>query len=232
MPTPTLTIFSTHALAQVLEALQADFERAHDCRIAFTLDPTQAVRRRIENGEAFDVAVAIRGGIDGLAAQGQVAPETIVTIASTGLGVSMRAGAPKPDIGNAEAFKRALLDAKSVVRSREGASGAVFQRVMERLGIAEAMRDKIVVAGSGRVAEFVARGEAELAVQQISELMPVKGADYVGPFPPEFQHISEFAAGVGTAPKTPELAEAFIALLAAPATAPLLRRSGLEPVGG
>ena len=111
----------------------------------------------------------------------------------------MRAGAPKPDIGSVEAFKRALLAAKSVVRSREGASGAMFEAVMERLGIAEAMRDKIVIAGSGRVAEFVARGEAELAVQQISELVPVQGADFVGPFPPELQHETVFAAGVASA---------------------------------
>jgi molybdate transport system substrate-binding protein len=229
MPAPTLTVFSTHALAQVLEALQADFERAHGCRLAFTLDPTQAVRRRIENGEPFDVAVAIRGGLDALAAQGRIAPATIVAIASTGLGVSVRAGVPRPDIGSVEAFKRALLDANSVVRSREGASGAVFQRVLERLGIADAMRGKIMIAGSGRVAEFVARGEAELAVQQISELVPVKDADFVGPFPPELQQVSEFAAGVASASKASDLAEAFVALLAAPATAPLVKRSGLEP---
>ena len=215
----------------MLETLQAEFEHAHDCRLALTLDPTQAVRRRIENGEPFDVAVAIRGGLDALAAQGRIAPGAIVTIASTGLGVSVRAGAQKPDIGSVDAFKRTLLDAKSVVRSREGASGAAFQRVMERLGIAEAMRDKIMIAGSGRVAEFVARGEAELAVQQISELVPVEGADYVGPFPPELQHVSEFAAGIASASKARDLAAAFVALLAAPATAPLLERSGLEPAG-
>ena len=231
MPAPTLTVFSTHALEAVLEALQPEFERAHDCRLAVTLDPTLTLRRRIEAGEPFDVAVAIRGGLDALAAQGRVAPGTIVTIARTGLGVSVRAGAPRPDIGSIEAFKRALLDAKSVVRSREGASGAVFQRVLERLGIAEVIRDRIVIAGSGRVAEFVVRGEAELAVQQISELVPVKGADYVGPFPPEFQHVSEFAAAIGTTSEAPDLAEALIALLAAPATAPLLKRSGLEPAG-
>lgn len=232
MTTPTLIIFSTHALAQLLEALQPEFERAQGCRLALTLDPTLAVRRRIEDGEPFDVAIAIRGGLDALAAQGRIAPGTIVPVASTGLGVSVRAGAEKPDISNAEAFKRALLAANSVVRSREGASGAVFQRVLERLGIAEAMRDRIVVAGSGRVAEFVARGEAELAVQQISELIPVKGADYVGPFPSEFQHVSEFAAAIGSGSKAPALAEAFIALLAAPVTAPLLKASGLEPAGG
>ncbi len=229
MTIPTLTIFSTHALLEVLNALTAGFEREHGCRLQFTLDPTQAVRRRIEQGEKFDVAIATRPGIDALAAAGKIAPETRVVLGSTGLGVSVRAGAPKPDIGSVEAFKRALLDAKSVVRSREGASGAFFEGVMERLGITEAMRDKIVIAGSGRVAEFVARGEAELAVQQISELMPVQGADFVGPFPPELQQTSEFTAGIASESQMRETAAAFIALLAAPASAPLFTASGLEP---
>jgi molybdate transport system substrate-binding protein len=229
MPEPTLTIFSTHALLEVLDALKGGFEREHGCRLVFTLDPTQAVRRRIEEGEKFDVAIATRSGIDAVAAAGKIAPESCVTLGSTGLGVAVRAGAPKPDIGSVEAFKRALLDAKSVVRSREGASGAFFASVLERLDIAEAMRDKIVIAGSGRVAEYVARGEAELAVQQISELVPVKGADFVGPFPPDLQQTSEFAAGVASASNARALAEAFIALLAAPANAPLYTASGLKP---
>lgn len=232
MTSPTLTVFSTHAVVEVLDALKDGFERTHGCRLAFTFDPTQAVRRRIENGEAFDVAIATRVGIDALAAAGRIAPETVVTLGRTGLGVSVHAGAPKPDIGSVEAFKRALLAAKSVVRSREGASGAYFETVMERLGITEAMRDKIVVAGSGRVAEYVARGDAELAVQQISELVPVKGADFVGPFPPELQQTTEFGAGVASASKAREQAAAFIALMAAPATAPLFTASGLEPAAG
>jgi len=229
MPPQSLTIFSTHALLEVLNALKADFERTHGCRLIFSFDPTQAVRRRIEEGETFDIAIATRGGIDALATGGRIAPETCVTVGRTGLGVSVRAGAPKPDIGSVEAFKRALLAAKSVVRSREGASGAFFEEVMERLGITDAMRDKIVIAGSGRVAEVAARGEAELAVQQISELVPVQGADFVGPFPPELQQTTEFAAGAASASDARDTAAAFIALLAAPASAPLFTANGLEP---
>ena len=229
MTSSTLIILSTHALVEVLHALQPGFQRKNACRLEFALDPTQAVRRRIENGETFDIAIITRPAIDELAAAGKIAPDTRVTIGRTGLGISVRAGAPKPEIGSLEAFKRALLEAKSVVRSREGASGALFAAALERLGISEAMRDKILIAGSGRVAEFVARGEAELAVQQISELVPVKGADFVGPFPPELQHETVFAAGVAIASDAHELAEAFIALLAAPANAPLFIASGLDP---
>lgn len=232
MPAPTLTIFSTHALLEVLNALKDGFERAHGCRLAFTLDPSQAVRNRIENGETFDVAIVTRGVVDALAAAGKIAPDTVVALGSTGLGLAVRKGATMPDIGSVEAFKRALLGAKSVVRSREGASGAFFEAVMDRLGIADAMRGKIVIAGSGRVAEFVARGEADMAVQQISELVPVKGADFVGPFPPELQQTTDFAAGIASASGARALAAAFIALLAAPASAPLYVASGLEPAAG
>lgn len=229
MPAPTLTILSTHAMVEVLNALKSEFERAHGYRLVFSFDPSLAVRRRIEQGEPFDIAIVTRNAIDELAAAGQIAPETCGTLGRTGLGVSVRAGAAKPDIASVEAFKRALLAAQSVVRSREGASGAILESVMERLGITEAMRDKIVVAGSGRVAEYVARGEAELAVQQISELVPVQRADFVGPFPPELQHETVFAAGVASASPARATAEAFITLLAAPATAPLYTANGLEP---
>lgn len=229
MTNPTLKILSTHALIEVLKALAPGFERAHGCRLEFSFDPTQATRRRIENGETFDIAIITRPAIDELTAAGKIVPDACVTLGRTGLGISVRAGAPKPDIGSVEAFKRTLLAAKSVVRSREGASGALFAAALERLGIAEAMRDRIVIAGSGRVAEFVARGEAELAVQQISELKPVKGADFVGPFPPGFQHETVFGAGIASTSRARELAEAFIALLAAPASAHLFTASGLEP---
>ncbi|HZD89106.1 MAG TPA: substrate-binding domain-containing protein, partial [Pseudolabrys sp.] len=224
-----IVTFSTHALVEVLRALQPDFEAEQDCRLAFAFDPSQAIRRRVAEGEAFDIVVGTREMIDALAAEGWVAPETRATIGRTGLGISVRAGAARPDLGSVEAFKRALLTAKSVVRSREGASGSAFADVLERLGIADAMRDKVIVAGSGRVAEYAARGEAEMAVQQISELVPVQGADFVGPFPPELQRETVFAAAVSSASEARAAAEAFVALLTAPVSAPVFRANGLAP---
>ena len=142
----------------------------------------------------------------------------------------MRKGAAKPDIATTEAFKRALLAAKSVVRSIEGTSGIYFEKLLDRLGIAEAMRDKIVLGPSGRVAELVARGEAEMAIQQIPELLPVTGAQYAGPFPPELQLYSEFAAGVATASQHRETAKAFVETLTRPEAAALFMAAGLEPI--
>ena len=144
--------------------------------------------------------------------------------------MAVRKGAPKPDIGTIEAFKRALLAAKSVVRSAEGTSGVYFETLLDRLGIAEAMRGKIKLGPSGRVAELVASGEVEMAVQQISELLPVTGAEFAGPFPPELQLYTVFSAGVGTASKDREAAKAFINSLTAPAAVPLFKAKGLEPI--
>ena len=129
-----------------------------------------------------------------------------------------------------EAFKRALLAAKSVARSREGTSGLYFETLLTRLGIAEAMRGKIVLGGSGRIAELVARGEANMAVQQIPELLPVNGVDFAGPLPDELQLYTVFSAGVSAACNAEDVAKAFIDALIAPASAALFKAKGLEPV--
>jgi molybdate transport system substrate-binding protein len=144
--------------------------------------------------------------------------------------VAVRQGVPKPDIATIEGFKRAMLAAKSVVRSAEGTSGLYFEQLLDRLGIAEAMRGKIRLGGSGRIAELVASGEAEMAVQQISELLPATGAEFAGPFPPELQLYTVFSAGISTASKDREAAKAFIDFLTAPAAVPLFKVKGLEPI--
>lgn len=225
-----IKILSTHAAMDVLNQLGPKFERETGHTLSFGYDPAKAVKRQIENGAAFDVAIVTRPVFDDLAAQGKMLGETRADIGRSGLGLSVRKGAPKPDIGATEAFKRALLAAKSVVRSIEGTSGIYFEKLLDRLGIAETMRDKIVLGPSGRVAELVARGEADMAVQQIAELLPVTGAQYVGPFPPELQLYSEFAAGVATASKHREAAQAFVATLTTPAAVALFTAAGLEPV--
>lgn len=225
-----IRVLSTHAVLDVLNELGPKFERATGHRLSIGYDPAKAVKRQIENGAAFDVAIVTRPVFDDLAAQGKILLETRADIGRSGLGVAVRKGAPKPDIATTEAFKRALLATKSVVRSTEGTSGIYFEKLLDRLGIAEAMRDKVKLGPSGRVAELVARGEADMAVQQIAELLPVTGAQYAGPFPPELQLYSEFAAGVASASKHREAAKAFIATLTTPEAIALFTAAGLEPI--
>ena len=225
-----IKVLSTHAIVEVLNELAPAFERASGHKLSFSYGPSAATKREIEAGAAFDVAIMTRAALDELIVRGIMLRESSANLARCGLGVSVRKGAPKPDIGTAEAFKRALLDATSVVRSKDGASGKTFEALLERLGIMDAMRGKIVIGPAGRIAELVARGEGELAVQQVPELVPVKGADFVGPWPDSLQVYTDFAAGVSATSQQREAAQAFIAALAAPANAALYKAKGLEPI--
>jgi molybdate transport system substrate-binding protein len=225
-----IKVLSTHAVFEVMGEIGPAFERAHGCRLSTSFDPANAIKRQIDSGAAFDVAIVSKKVLEDLVAQGSVRNETCADIGRSGLGVSVRKGAPKPDISSVEAFKRTLLAAKTVVRSKDGTSGIYFETLLERLGIAQDMRGKIRLGGSGRIAELVAKGEMEMAVQQISELLPVMGADFAGPFPPELQLYTMFSAGVGTASQQPELANALIESLMTPVAVALLKTHGLEPV--
>jgi len=225
----TLKVLSTHAVKDVMDELAGALDRAAGEPVSFSYDPSNVLKRRIEGGEAFDVAFATRAALDDFARQDRIVASSIVDLGRSGLGLSVREGAVKPDISNADKFTRALLSAKSVVRSRDGASGIYFGMLLERLGIAGEMQGKIILGPSGRVAELVAEGEAELAVQQVSELLPVEGADFVGPFPGELQLYTMFSAGIGARSKNGKAAGKLIASLRTPAAQALFKAKGLEP---
>jgi molybdate transport system substrate-binding protein len=224
-----IKVLATHAVQEIMEALGPQFEKASGHKLVFGYDPSAAVRRQIEQGAAFDVAIITRAALEDLAKKGKLQAATIADIGKSGLGVAVKKGAPKPDIGTVEAFKRTLLAAKSVVRSTEGASGAYFEKLLGRLGIAAEMKDKVRLGPSGRISEMAARGEVELAVQQISEILPVKGADFVGPFPAEIQLYTLFSIGLGTGAKDTKAAMELVAFVTAPAAAAVVKSKGLEP---
>lgn len=230
MTAAEIKVLSTHAAFEVLSELGPRFERSTGHRLSVGYDPTNVIRRRIDDGAAFDVAIVTRPVIDELAAQERIVADSCIDIGRSGLGVAVRAGAPKPDIGTVDAFKRALLAAESVVRSKDGASGQYFAKLLEHLGIAEAMRGKVRLGGSGRVAELVASGEVAMAVQQIAEILPVTGAQFVGPFPPDLQIYTVFATGIGSAATNREAAAALIDALTAPSASALYKAKGLEPI--
>jgi molybdate transport system substrate-binding protein len=227
---PDIKILSTHAVQEVLRELAPMFERVSGFSLKIDYDPANTLRRTIEGGASFDVVIVTRPVIDELALQGRVRRETCTDIGRSGLGVAVRQGATKPNIATDDAFRRSLLAVRSLVRSKEGTSGLYFETLLDRLSIAEAMHDKIVIGPSGRIAELVARREAEMAVQQIPELLHVKGVQYVGPLPAQLQLYTVFAAGVGRAAKDCAAAKAFVDALVMPSTIALFKAKGLEPV--
>jgi molybdate transport system substrate-binding protein len=225
-----LKVLSTLAVQGAMPALATGYESLAGTRLEVEFAPTIGLMARIDAGERADVAILTREGADQLAARGVLRPDSVVDVARSYVGLAVRAGAPKPDIGSPEALKVALLSAKSIAYSRIGASGILFARLIAQLGIAEEINAKATIIPSGFTAELVARGEVELAVQQVSELMVVPGVDIVGPLPAPLQSPAMFSAGVFADCAEPVRAERFLQFLTSAAAAPMLQAAGLEPV--
>jgi molybdate transport system substrate-binding protein len=203
------------------------FERGNGCKVAVEIGLTAALRKAIADGGAFDVALLPRPDIDALARDGRIANGNVTDVARSAIGVAVRAGAPKPDIATVDAFKRAVLQAGSVTYS-DGPSGLYIAGLMERLGLAEAIKSKTRLT-TGPVAELLARGEAELGLQQIVAILPVKGAELVGPLPGQLQNIIVYAAGISARSANAEAVRAFIGFMGTPEVARIIRAKGLEP---
>jgi molybdate transport system substrate-binding protein len=222
-----IKVLSTIGMRTVLEEVTPAFEQANGVIVTRVYDSSVALMKRIDAGETGDAAVFTAGAIDALIAQGKIATRTDLT--RSFVGIAVRKGAPRPDISTPEAFRKTMLAAKSIARSETGASGLYFASLIARLGLADALNPKIIVQ-DGIVGRIAARGEAEIAVQQISELMQAEGIDIVGPLPDELQSVTVFSAGVFTSAANAELARAYVADLASPAHAELIRRKGMEPI--
>ena len=193
-------------------------------------DSPTSIPIRMRRGEQVDVLIMVGDALDALWKEGKVVPGSRVDLSRSIIGMAVRAGAPKPDISSVDAFKRAMLAAKSVAYS-ESASGVYLStNLFPRLGIAAAMNPKSKKISGEPVGAAVARGEAEIAFQQISELRPVAGIDIVGPLPPELQVVTIFAAGIATGARDANLARGLIAFLASPAAAGAIEKSGMEPI--
>jgi molybdate transport system substrate-binding protein len=225
--TNQIRVLSTIGMRTVVEELAPMFEQARNCMVTRVYDSSVALMQRIAEGESGDAAIFTAAAIDELIAQGKVSARTDLT--RSFVGVAVQKGAARPDISTPEAVKQSLLAARSIARSKTGASGLYFAGLIERLGLSAALSPKMIVH-DGIVGKFAARGEAEIAVQQISELMQADGIDIVGPLPDELQRVTVFSAGVFSSAANGELAEAYVADLASPAHAELIRRKGMEPI--
>jgi molybdate transport system substrate-binding protein len=230
-----IKLFCTTALNKAMEQLAPAFERANGHKLAMTFASAASLAKRVAEGEAADVAIVSAPAIDDLIKQGRMAPGGRVDIAKSGMGVAVCAGAAKPDISSPEAFKRTLLSAKAIAASNPaggGASGTHFAAVLERLGIADTVKSKLKYSGGGLgglAGTLVANGEADIGVQQISELMAAGGVDIVGPLPAELQNTTQFSAGIPVNAKAPDAGKALIAFLTTPAARNVLKVKGLEP---
>jgi molybdate transport system substrate-binding protein len=225
----SIDVLSTLALRGVLVAIADECHAETGLSFAATYKATNMFLGLIAQGLTADMIIVTREAIDRLVRDGVIVDGSTADLAQSGVGLAVKAGAAKPDISSVDALRRTLLEAKSVAFSRIGASGLYFGQVIERLGIADEVRRKAHISDSF-VGEVAARGEAEIAVQQISELKAVAGIDIVGPLPDEVQKISVFAAGVFRAARNPKGASTLIAYLADPRLAGVVTAAGLEPV--
>ena len=210
-------VFERTTQNTIVTAYGASMGGAHD-----------SIPSRLQRGEPVDVVILAAPALDELIAQGKVVAGSRVDLARSSIGIAVRAGAPRPDISSVEGLTRTLLHAKSIAYSASASGVYVSTEMFRRLGIADAMAGKTKRIESEPVGAVVARGEAEIGFQQISELLPVPGIDYVGPLPPEVQKVTVFSAGVAAGARKPEAARALIRFLASPAVVPAIRKSGLE----
>ncbi len=227
-------VVSSGGFAAAYRALAPDFERQTGHRLDIAWGPSmgetpQAIPKRLSRGENIDVVIMVGDSLDQLIKQGKVQDADHQLLARSRIGMAVKAGAPKPDIATLEELKQALLTARSIAYS-DSASGVFLSTVLfPRLGIAEQIKEKSLMVPAEPVGQVVARGEAEIGLQQVSELLPVAGIDFAGVLPDEAQQITPFSAGVVAGSRETTAAKALIDYLASPAAAPQIRQTGLVP---
>jgi molybdate transport system substrate-binding protein len=212
-----------------------EFERATHNKIVTAYGASMgnapdSIPSRLQRGEPVDIVILAADALDALIKQGKVVPGSRVDLVRSSIGMAVRAGAPMPDISTVDALKRTLLEARSIAYSASASGVYLSHEMFQRLGIADQIRSKCKRIASEPVGAVVARGDAEIGFQQISELLPVPGIDYVGPLPREVQKVTVFSAGVAVGAKQPDAARALIKFLASPAAAPVIKKTGLELV--
>ncbi len=222
-------------LTAAYNALVPEFERLTGNKVLTAYGPSMgttvnAIPIRLERGEPADVLIMVGYALGDLVTKGKVIADSRVDLVKSPIGVAVKSGAPRPDIGSADSLKQALLAAKSIAYSDSASGVYVSTEMFARLGIADEMKDKAKKIPATPVGEIVARGDAEIGFQQISELLPVAGVDIVGPLPSELQKITVFSAGIATVSKEPDAGKALIKFLASPTASAAIVKGGLEPI--
>jgi molybdate transport system substrate-binding protein len=226
---PPVHVLASNGMKAVILELEPQAERALGHPLAIEFGSTTGLMEKIDAGTPFDVTILTSDAIAKLAQRGQLAPGTRVELSRCGVGLAVRSGMAKPDIGSSEAMKQTLLKAKSIAYAKDGASRSIIDKMFERLGIAAELKPKLVLTqGSGPAMASVASGQTAMVLTLISELKPVHGIDIVGPLPEGLQGYINFGGAASAKASNAETARALIALLKAPATAGIYKAKGME----
>ena len=224
-----IKVLASGATKEVIDEILPAFEKTSGHKVTIVFTGTANIKKRISAGEVYDLVVVGGPVIDAFIQQGKIAPGSRTDLMKSGVGVAVRAGAPKPDIRSSEALKKTLLAAKSIAYS-SGPSGDYVVSLVERMGIADQVKPKMKQVPSGiRIGTMIDNGEAEIGFQQVSELMHDKGIDYLGPLPKEVQKITVFSAGLRAGAKEPGPAKALVKALTGPDAANVIKAHGMEP---
>lgn len=223
-----IKVWAARAIATVLTEIGPQFERTTGHKLIISSDLPPAFQRRANAGEQFDILISGSAPVDQWIKDGKIIAETRTDIARSLIGVEVRRGAPKPDISSVAAFKRTLLNAKSIAYLRVG-SGIYVDGLIERLGIAEAIKSKVTRPESDIVSELVAKGEVELGIVVITQILTSDGVDFVGPLPAEIQSYVVFTAGISADSKVQDAARQLIIFLTGSTAIPVIKRQGMEP---
>jgi len=229
--TADLSIISSTGVSSIMHELIPAYERATGQRVSISYDTSNIIMDRLKRGESADLVILTAPLIDNLTQQGRLQAGSRTDMAKSGIGVAVKAGAPRPDISSVEAFKQTLLDTPSVAFTGTGASGQYFAGLVEKMGIGAEVKQKAKIPAGGLVAELVVKGEAALAIQMISELKAVPGADYVGPLPAPMQLYTVFSAGLMAQAKDPAAAKLMLDFMKKPQAQAIYLAKGMETVG-
>jgi molybdate transport system substrate-binding protein len=226
-----IKIILAGGLGPVVTAVKPAFEKESGNKLDITFVSGPVVKREVEGGRSFDIAISQPEIIDELIAGGKIVAGSRTDIARTGIGLSVKAGAPKPDISSVDAFKKTLVSVKSIAHSKEGASGAYFMKLLDRLQLTSAVQPKLVgaPAGAGGLVSPVLKGEAEVVVGTASAIME-PGIDFVALIPDDLQNWSVFSAGYSTASAEPKAAQEFVAYLKSAKSLPIIKEKAMQPM--
>ena len=224
-----IKVLSSIATREAYLELVPQFERASGHSVSTTWSGTTAIMQRMAAGERYDLVMISSSELEELTRQGKIVAGSRADLAKSGIGIAVRAGAPRPDVSSSAALKQALLAAKTVGYT-SGPSGVYMASLIERMGIAAEVKPKHrTVPSGGTVGTIVASGDAEIGFQQVSELVHIPGIDYIGPLPADVQCITVFSCGLQTGAPQPDAAKALVAFLTTPAAVAVMQKHGLEP---